>query len=41
MEVASDGTLYYVLCSESVGRGVQMFSFDPARDRIPPANLHP
>lgn len=34
MGVASDGTVYYVLCSESVERGAQMFSFDPARDRI-------
>jgi len=34
MGVGSDGRVYYVLCSESADRGAQMFSFDPATDRI-------
>jgi len=34
MGVGSDGRVYYVLCSESVDRGGQMFSFDPATERI-------
>jgi hypothetical protein len=34
MGVASDGKVYYVLCSESADRGAQMFSFDPATGQI-------
>lgn len=34
MGVGSDGRIYYVLCSESVDRGAQMFSFDPPTGRI-------
>ena len=36
MGVASDGKVYYVLCSESLDVGAQMFSFDPG-DRPHPA----
>ena len=31
---ASDGKIYYVLCSQSVDVGGQMYSFDPATDKI-------
>jgi hypothetical protein len=34
MGVGSDGRIYYVLCSESIDRGAQMFSFDPATEQI-------
>lgn len=34
MGVASDGRVYYVLCSESIDRGAQMFCFDPATGAI-------
>ena len=34
MGVGSDGKVYYVLCSESIDQGAQMFSFDPATRRI-------
>jgi len=34
MGVASDGRVYYVLCSESPDRGGQMFCFDPATSSI-------
>ncbi|MCP5114914.1 MAG: hypothetical protein GY953_29130, partial [bacterium] len=32
--VASDGKVYYILCAESPETGGQMYSFDPATDRI-------
>ena len=31
---ASNGKIYYVLCSESLDTGVQMYSYDPASDKI-------
>ena len=34
MLAASDGKIYYVLCSEDVDTGAQMFSYDPASGRI-------
>lgn len=34
MLAASDGKIYYVLCSESVDTGAQMYSYDPATRRI-------
>jgi hypothetical protein len=34
MGAASDGRIYYVLCTESVDVGARMFAFDPATDRI-------
>ena len=34
MGVGSDGKVYYVLCSESIDRGAQMFCFNPATGRI-------
>jgi hypothetical protein len=34
MGVGSDGNVYYVLCSESVDVGGQMFCFDPAKKTI-------
>lgn len=34
MLAASDGKIYYVLCSESVDIGAQMYSFDPGNGRI-------
>jgi hypothetical protein len=34
MLAASDGKVYYVLCSESVDTGAQMYSYDPATDQI-------
>lgn len=34
MLAASDGKIYYVLCSEVIDTGAQMFSYDPASGRI-------
>jgi len=34
MGVGSDGKIYYILCGELIDRGGQMFSFDPANERI-------
>ena len=34
MGVAADGNIYYVLCSELIDVGAQMFSFDPRTKRI-------
>jgi hypothetical protein len=34
MLAASDGKIYYVLCSESIDIGAQMYSYDPANGRI-------
>src|ERR1051326_721289 len=34
MLAASDGRIYYVLCSESIDTGAQMYSYDPASRRI-------
>ena len=34
MGIGSDGQVYYVLCSESIERGAQMFSFNPGTDGI-------
>jgi hypothetical protein len=34
MGAASDGRIYYVLCSESIDIGAQMFSFDPKTKAI-------
>jgi hypothetical protein len=34
MLAASDGQIYYVLCSESIDVGAKMFAYDPARDKI-------
>jgi len=34
MGVGSDGKIYYILCGELIDRGGQMFSFDPATERI-------
>src|ERR1700675_4325521 len=36
MLAASDGKIYYVLCAESIDTGAQMFSYDPATNRIQP-----
>lgn len=34
MLAASDGQIYYVLCSESLGVGARMYAYDPANDII-------
>ena len=34
MLAASDGKIYYVLCAESADTGAQMYSYDPATDKI-------
>lgn len=34
ISAASDGKIYYVLCSQSIDTGGQMFSFDPATKKI-------
>src|ERR1700686_357182 len=34
MLAASDGKIYYVLCSASIDAGAQMYSYDPAADKI-------
>ena len=34
MIAASDGKIYYVLCAASIDTGGQMFSYDPATDKI-------
>jgi hypothetical protein len=34
MLCASDGRIYYVLCSDSIDTGAQMYSYDPATDTI-------
>ncbi len=34
MLCASNGRIYYVLCSDSIDTGAQMFSYDPERDTI-------
>jgi hypothetical protein len=34
MLAASDGKIYYVLCAESIDTGAQMYSYDPATNRI-------
>ena len=34
MLAASDGKIYYVLCSESIDTGAQMYSYDPATKEI-------
>ena len=34
MSCASNGKIYYVLCSESIDTGAQMYSYDPATDKI-------
>jgi hypothetical protein len=34
MGTGSDGKIYYVLCSESFKTGAQMYSYDPAADKI-------
>jgi hypothetical protein len=34
ISAASDGRIYYVLCSESIDTGAQMYSYDPATDKI-------
>jgi hypothetical protein len=34
MLAASDGKIYYVLCSSDIDTGAQMYSFDPATDKI-------
>jgi hypothetical protein len=34
MLAASDGKIYYVLCSEVIDAGAQMFSYDPASGRV-------
>jgi hypothetical protein len=34
MLAASDGKIYYVLCSASIDAGAQMYSYDPATDKI-------
>ena len=31
---ASDGLIYYILCSEDIEIGAQMYSFDPVTERI-------
>ncbi len=34
ISTASDGRIFYVLCAQSLDNGAQMFSFDPAADKI-------
>ena len=34
MLAASDGKIYYVLCANKIATGAQMFSYDPAADKI-------
>jgi len=34
MLAASDGKIYYVLCAENADTGAQMYSYDPATDKI-------
>jgi hypothetical protein len=34
MLAASDGKIYYVLCAASIDTGGQMYSYDPATDKI-------
>jgi hypothetical protein len=34
MLAASDGKVYYVLCADSMDTGAQMYSYDPATDKI-------
>ena len=34
MACATNGKVYYVLCSESIDTGAQMYSYDPATDKI-------
>ena len=34
MLAASDGKIYYVLCAENIDTGAQMYSYDPATDKI-------
>jgi len=34
LSAASDGKIYYVLCSQSIDTGAQMFCYDPAADMI-------
>jgi len=34
MLAASDGKIYYVLCADSIDTGAQMYSYDPATNRI-------
>jgi hypothetical protein len=34
MLAASNGKIYYVLCSGSIDKGAQMYSYDPATDKI-------
>jgi hypothetical protein len=34
MLAASDGKIYYVLCAAAIDTGAQMYSYDPARDKI-------
>ena len=31
---ASDGKIYYVLCAGTIDTGAQMYSFDPASEKI-------
>jgi hypothetical protein len=34
MLAASDGRIYYVLCTESIDTGAQMYSYDPVMDKV-------
>src|SRR5260370_23574944 len=34
MLAASDGKIYYILCSSTIDTGAQMYSYDPATDKI-------
>jgi hypothetical protein len=34
MGVGSDGKIYYVLCTQSIDEGAQMYSFDPKNNKI-------
>ena len=34
MSAASDGKIYYVLCTDSIDTGAQMYSYDPATGKI-------
>ena len=34
MIAASDGKIYYVLCAQNIDTGAQMYSYDPATDKI-------
>src|SRR3954453_15603397 len=34
MLAGSDGKIYYVLCADSIDTGAQMYSYDPATNRI-------